>query len=100
MLSIRTGPSLASISGKWVLNRWMVNTGCAELGAVSEINRTVFQLSFPQVLFHRPFIGGASVMVPQCYMLLSLCMLGTVQSLNVFIFTLLCVQIIYFSNGN
>ena len=53
----------------------------------------------PQVLFHRSFIGGASVVVPQCYML-CLCYVGAVQSLNVFILSLPYVQFIYFSNGN
>ena len=37
------------------------------LGAMSAIDRTIFKLPLPQVLFHRPFIGGVSVVVPQCY---------------------------------
>ena len=36
------------------------------LGAISAINRTVLS-SPPQVLFHRPFIGEASFVAPQCY---------------------------------
>ena len=37
------------------------------LGAISAIKRTVFKLPLRKALFHRPFIGGASVVVPQCY---------------------------------
>ena len=43
-----------------------------------------FLSSSPQVIFHRPFIGGVSVAVPQCYMLLYLCYVRC--CLNVFIF--------------
>ena len=38
------------------------------LGAILAVNRTVFKPLPPQELFHRPFIGGASVVVQcQCY---------------------------------
>ena len=57
---------------------------------VQNYRKVLFQLSTErslsspsQILFQRPFIDGASVVVPRCYMLLCLCMFGAVQFLSV-----------------
>ena len=49
-----------------------------------------------QTVHSQCFCCGSSVL----HVVLSVCMFGAVQFLNVFILTLLCVQFIYFSNGN
>ena len=72
------------------------------IGAISAIIRTSLNPPpSPSSLFHRPFIDGASAVVPQCYMLLCLFVCSMLFNfLFFFILTLLCVQCIYFSNGN
>ena len=62
------------------------------LGAISAINKTVFKLTPPQVLFHIQFIGGASVVFPQCYMLLCLCVCSVLFNFKMFLFKLFCVS--------